>query len=156
MNQSAQLDKPPDNAPAVPLSSAGLELVLRYPSLLVAPEVRPALFLCWLAHKTLKGLDDPISIAAPIAVWIAEDGLTPEDAATVLKSMLRPSVFKTHKFGSDLLSDLAAKVEAVIERRRKEAEREAAAEHARANVPTPEDAERTRQLLREFTRSTVL
>lgn len=86
--------------------------------------IRHAVWRLWTCHRHLQGMDSSLSLAATVGVWIREFGLRTDDAAAILKSFLAPARMSQFRFGSDLMTALAAEVKRVIDRRREEAETE--------------------------------
>lgn len=96
--------------------------ILKRPSLLVPPEVRPALFECWACHRAIKDLETPLPLAAPLSVWIHRHGLTPADASDILVTLQHPDHMAGMNFAGELVSKLAGLVSARLKQRRSEAE----------------------------------
>jgi hypothetical protein len=97
-----------------------MKAVMKTPSLLVPPAVRPALFECWACHRHLTGLDTALPLAALVGTWIGRYGLTEADAADLLQTVQHPDHAAKHKFASDLTSTLAGLVSARLKQRREE------------------------------------
>jgi hypothetical protein len=111
------------DAQIVPLSPATLAHVTAYPSLMVPLEVRPALLECWCAHRTMKGLEhSAFPIAVPLSIWINREGLRPDDAAAILRSMQGMTSYSKCEFSTQLLAEIAARCAAAVKRREAEAE----------------------------------
>lgn len=98
--------------------------ILKTPSVLVPPEVRPALFECWACHRGLKDLDTPFPLASVLSVWIHRHGLTPADATDILQALQHPDHMAGMNFAGELVSKLAALVSGRLKQRRAEAEAE--------------------------------
>ena len=110
----------PDTLALADLDQA--KAIMRTPSILVPPEVRPALFECWACHRHLAGLDTPLPIAALVSTWIGRYDLRPDDAIEMLHSIQHPDHCAKHKFASDLTATLAGLVSVRLKQRRAEAE----------------------------------
>ena len=109
----------------VALTGKTLSHLLHQPSLMVPPEVRQALLVCWFSHNTLKGLEVSSSpIAVLIGNWIANDGLRPADAAAILTEQASLRGFGGHQFANELLAKLAGECLYAIKKRAAEAESE--------------------------------
>jgi hypothetical protein len=92
--------------------------LLQHPLRALPPTVRPDAFRLWLCHRHLSGLESASSIAFAVAVWMHQDGLTEQDAAASLSSLLRPERMGSFRFASDLLTALAKEVTERIHRRK--------------------------------------
>ena len=115
--------EPKPEAESLALSPTSLAVVLSYPSILLPPQVRPALMECWLAHNTIKGLEkNSLAIAVPMSVWLRDDGLTEADAAAILRRQQRLANFGNYNFASELVNAIAEQCRAAVATRRREAE----------------------------------
>lgn len=125
--------KPLDAADQLALVPGQFKAVLAKPLRLLPAEVRPAALRVWACHRHLAGLESPLPLAALLAVWIGEYGLTADDASDVLGRMLDPECVGRHKFASDLTTTLATEVSQTLKRRRQAVEQaRTRAEHERA------------------------
>jgi len=98
-----------------PLSPATFDALLERPLQALPERVRPAAFNLWACNRHLKDFESPLTIAAPLAIWIEHFGLTEADAQKVLTDMLSPKCMKGYEFTSDLVTDLAERAQECID-----------------------------------------
>ena len=78
--------------------------------------VRPACFQAWSTFRYLAGFETPLVLVGPIATWINEYGLKPEDATRILNDLRAPAAMALFKFPSELMTHLAEKAREAIAR----------------------------------------
>ncbi len=117
-------------------------LILKKPMLSIPPEIRPAMLQVWLTHKHLPGLESSISISCAFSVWISQHGLQIDDARKILEDMVSPGSMAGHQFASQLMTELAKRVDDIIKHRASLAEQKRLRDiAAAAPVSTPETLE---------------
>lgn len=95
--------------------------------------LRHSVWRVWVIHSHL--MPTPLPLAAAVGMWVREYGLTEDDAAAVLDTMLSPTAIGQHRFAADLMTALATAAAAAI---RAAAERKAALDR-RAMYAKPDD-----------------
>jgi hypothetical protein len=153
MRSDIERRKPDKDDAQLAMSMVNYRELLKKPLLALPLEVRQAALCAWAIHRHLPGMESAMSISGAVAVWISQYDLHPDDANAALRAMTAPSKMGTHKFASDLMTDLAAEVSEHIKRRkiiREQEERRKASEEALKDPPTQEDFGDLRDLLEGF------
>ena len=118
-----------------PITLAGYAALVAKPFAAVPFDCREHALRLWVCHRHLNGLDSGLAIAGPIAVWVGQHGLDPADIAEICDRLTHPSKMAKHKFGSDLVTELATLASAAIEKRE---QHQRAEERRKQNQPNPE------------------
>lgn len=80
-------------------------------------ETRRAVTGCWMTHRHLKGMESPVPILSALTIWMRDWDLMETDAKTAVEMMCSPDKMRGHKYGGDLMADLAEVVAELIRRR---------------------------------------
>jgi hypothetical protein len=123
---------------------------MKRPLRMLPLEVQETALRFWTCYRFLSGMEEPVSLAARLSVWIDTYELLVGDAVAILDSMLSPSVASAFQSSWALMGELATRVKVRLDQRQSEA----AADRRRNGEPpaSPEEQARIRAMIADLGR----